>query len=249
MREAFTYMFKDPGIKDKATTYIIICFIAFALTALPEISQFSGIATTSPYITPVTAPSFELLAFCGKLLNLVLLGYSFTCVGAIIKQNQNIVLPFLNIWNSFVKGFKFNIATILLILPIIPLTFIISLLGKNIAVIFIALIILLFIVYNNAFLWLYANEGKLNTYFEWKKVAQLVRANKKVYFTNFLLLILISFASALCSIVFMLLFNFLVNNVYIAWILTSIEGAIIASYTAFVGMYLVAKSIDPKTVV
>ena len=60
---------------------------------------------------------------------------------------------------------------------------------------------------------------------------------------------LITLIGGLASLLFLFLFNFLVNNVYVAWILTSIEGAIIALYTAFVSMYLIAKSIDPETVV
>lgn len=249
MREAFTYMFKDPGIKDKATTYIIICFIAFALTALPEISQFSGIATTSPYITPVTTPSFELLAFCGKLLNLVLLGYSFTCVGAIIKQNQNIVLPFLNIWNSFVKGFKFNVGIILLLLPLILLIFLFSLLSKFATIIFTILVFLLFIIIGNSFIWTFANENKISIFFDLKRIFRYIAENKKTYFKNLLFIILIGIVSAIISVLFMLLFNLLINNVYLAWILTSLEGAIIATYTFFVSIYLIAKSINPQTVV
>ena len=90
MREAFTYMFKDPRYSDKATVYFVICFIAFALVGLPEITKLSAIVGT-PSITPVTNPLFKLLSTIGKLLlKTVLLGYCYTCIGAIIKQNQNI---------------------------------------------------------------------------------------------------------------------------------------------------------------
>ena len=53
MREAFTYMFKDPGYNNKATVYFVICFISLALMASPELANFNGSAMMQgPKVTP-----------------------------------------------------------------------------------------------------------------------------------------------------------------------------------------------------
>ena len=250
MREAFTYMFKDPGYNDKAIMYFVICFIALALLASPEISNLNTAGMSqSPKVTPISNPIFAILPLLGVLFNWIITGYYLTCVQAITKQNQNYVLPFINIGGSFIKGFKFTIATILITLVLTLLGFIFAFVGPiGISLYSISLLVLLFI-FGNAFMWLFANEGKLSTFFAWKKVSKLVSGNCKNYFKNLFILILITIAGALVSTIFMFLFNFLVSNMYVAWILTSLEGAIVASYTAFVSMYLIAKSIKVESVV
>ena len=250
MREAFTYMFKDPGYNNKATVYFVICFISLALMASPEIANLNSTAVIQgPKVAPVTNPTFMFLPILGSIFNWILCGYYFTCVQALTQQNQNYVLPFLKIGGSFLKGIKFTIAIILISIVLTTLGVLLSVTGPIGIAIFAILAFLLFVIWGNAFMWLFANEGKFSTYFAWKKVTRLVSENSKTYFKNWFLLILLTLAGAIASILFMLLFNFLVNNIYLAWILTSIEGAIIASYTAFVGMYLIAKSIKPETVV
>lgn len=250
MKEAFTYMFKDPRYNEKASVYFIICFIVLALMASPEISNINSIALSQgPKYTPVTNPIFALLPFVGSLVNIILLGYYYTCIQAITKQEQNYVLPFMKFGSSFIRGFKLILATILITIVLCLMCFILGLAGHVGVIIFCVFITLLFFILGNAFMWLFANEGKISTFFAWKKATKLVLANGNTYFKNLLVLFLLTLLGAFVSTLFMFLFNFLVNNVYIAWILTSIEGAIIASYLAFVGMYLIAKSIKRETVV
>ena len=70
MKEAFTYMFKDPRYNDKAIVYFVICFIALALMATPEISNLNTVGLSQgPKITPVTNPIFIILPFIGTLFN------------------------------------------------------------------------------------------------------------------------------------------------------------------------------------
>ena len=87
MREAFTYMFKDPRYSDKAIMYFIICFISLALIASPEIGNMHSVSLSQgPQVTPVTNPVFAVLPFIGTLINWILCGYYFTCVQALTKQ-------------------------------------------------------------------------------------------------------------------------------------------------------------------
>jgi hypothetical protein len=218
--------------------------------ATPEISNLNTVGLSQgPKVTPVTNPIFIILPFIGTLFNWILTGYYLTCIKAITGQNQNYILPFMNIWTSFVKGFKFIIATILITIALTLLGVLFAFAGPIGVGLFSIILIILLCAWGNAFMWLFANEGKILTFFAWKKAAKLVAANRKSYFKNLLILILLTIAGAIISTLFVLLFNYLVNNIYVAWILASIEGAIIASYTAFVSMYLVAKSIKPETVV
>lgn len=251
MKKAFTYMFQDPGYRKKTEIYFVICFFALALMATPELANIgAGVNpyTQTPKITQVTSPMFFFLPLIGSAFSIILSGYYFTCVQAIAQQQNNIVLPFMNIWTSFVKGFKFFVTVILTSLVIGILYALCSFVGSFGIIIFSIILLLIFGLCGNAFMWLYSIEGKLTTFFAWKKAAILVKKNAGIYFRNLLLSILLIIAGAIVSTLFMLLFNYLLNNTYIAWILTSIEGAVIASYTAFVGMYLIAKSIKPSDV-
>ena len=249
MREAFTYMFKDPRYNDKAMVYFIVCAISLALMATPELASVNVLLSQGPKVSPVTNPIFTILPIIGVLFNCILVGYFYTCVQALTKQKQNYILPFINWWSSFVKGFKLTIGIFLfmIVMSIICALFVFT--GPIGSIIGYSVFILLFSICLNAFLWLFSNEGKISTFFAWKKAFKLISANKKTYFKNLIMMGLITLIGGLASLLFLFLFNFLVNNVYVAWILTSIEGAIIALYTAFVSMYLIAKSIDPETVV
>lgn len=251
MKEAFTYMFKDPMYEKKAMSYFLICFASLALMATPELNNISDFysMTITPTIKPIN-PLLNLLPLAGTLFNFILCGYFYTCVQAITNQNNNIVLPYLKIGSSFAKGFCFAIFFFSLTLSPIALLF--GLLGSASTTVFVCLsmiVALMFLIYTPAFLWLFANEGKLSTFFAWRKVINLVNLNKKTYFKNYSILFLLTLLGAIISLVFMFLFNFLLGNVYLAWIATSIVGAIIASYIAFVGMYLLAKSFKSDSVV
>lgn len=251
MKEAFTYMFKDPGYRKKAEVYFVFCFIALALMATPELANISsGVCpyAQSPIVTPTTSPILLFLPLIGMVFNFILSGYYFTCVQAITKQQNNIVLPFMNIWSSFVKGFKFFVAVILTSI-VFGILYALCVFGGPIAIgVFSLILLLIFGLCGNAFMWLFSIEGKISTFFAWKKAACLVKQNAGIYFKNWFLSGLLIIVGAIVSTLFMFLFNYLLENAYIAWIATSIEGAVIASYTAFVGMYLIAKSIKPSDV-
>lgn len=250
MREAFTYMFKDPGYDKKAIIYFIICFCSMALMMSPELANIGApnFAEAAKAAKP-SNPVFVFLPLIGNFFSLLLAGYHLNCVEAITKQERNIVLPLFNLGTAFVRGFKNIIASLLMTLVLV-LLFIPFIIGGKVTIIVGTVLLLLFTLYFfNALMWIFANEGKLTSYLAWKKAVKLVAQNGGTYFVNWLVLILLTIFGGILSSLLMLLFNFLLGNAYTAWLATSIESAVIASYVAFVGMYLVAKSIRPNSVV
>ena len=117
MREAFTYMFKDPGYDKKAITYFVICLCSLALTMSPELANITtpNFAEAAKVAKP-SNPIFTFLPIIGNFFSLLLAGYHLNCVEAITKQNQNIVLPFFNLATAFVRGIKNVIASLFMTL-------------------------------------------------------------------------------------------------------------------------------------
>lgn len=254
MREAFTYMFKDTMFGKKAFTYWFICFLTLLLAGALEVFK-TPVATQTPTVNSVSNPFLIVLPLASILLYAILGGYYFAGVKAIFEQKNNIVLPFINPWKNFVKGVKFGIAQSLPIIIITTIIYIFTHPIVNVLTIYILAFNLIcictfYFIYSNAFYLLFANEDKIFTYFRWKKVCEMLKnTNKKIYFRNLFLVLLVDILGGLLSSLFTYIFNFLVKNTYAAWIVTSAEGALIAGCTAFVTMYLVAKSFQTETVV
>ena len=110
-------------------------------------------------------------------------------------------------------------------------------------------LILFFLFFINAFSVLFAKDSNLLTFFAWKKVILIISCNFCRYFKFWTYNLLITIIGAVISILFTYLFNMIFGNIYIAWLVTSIEAAFIATYIAFINMYLVAKSVDSDSVV
>lgn len=254
MREAFTYMFKDPMFGKKAFTYWSICFLTLLLAGVAEAFK-APIATQTPTINSVSNPFLTTLPLVSIFLFAILGGYYFSGVKAIFEQKNNIVLPFINTWKNFVKGVKFGIAQAIPILILVAIIYSLatpSFTTSNLifATVLAIIFCTFYFIYSNIFYLLFANEGKFFTYFRWKKACETLKiANKKIYFRNLFLVIFVDILGGLLSSLFTYIFNLLISNHYAAWIITSAEGALIAGCTAFVTMYLVAKSIEPETVV
>lgn len=254
MREAFTYMFKDTMFGKKAFMYWFICFLTLLLAGALEVFK-TPVATQTPTVNSVSNPFLIVLPLASILLYAILGGYYFAGIKAIFEQKNNIVLPFINPWKNFVKGAKFGIAqsipTLILLTIIYLLAVPVFTTNERIFASILAIIFCSFyFIYSNAFYLLFANESKLLTYFRWKKVCEMLKnANKKIYFRNLFLVLLVDILGGLLSSLFTYIFNFLVKNTYAAWIVTSAEGALIAGCTAFVTMYLVAKSFKTETVI
>lgn len=256
MREAFTYMFKDTMFAKKAFAYCFICFVTLLAAGAPDALKTTIVAQT-PTIDSVPNPFLNLFLLIAILLYAILGGYYFSGIKAISEQKNNIVLPFINPWKNFTKGTKFGIAYLLPNIIIAGIVyFLIQTYITQFNIIVIPTIILaiafcsFYFIYSNIFYLLFANEGKFLTYFRWKKACETLKnANKKVYFKNLFLVVFVNILGGLLSSSFNHIFNYLITNNHVTWVISSIEGAIIEGFTAFVTMYLVGKAIEPKSVV
>ena len=250
MREAFTYMFKDPGYEKKAIVYFVILFLATALSISPEFANMEMANFSNPKMYAETSnPIFIFFPLIANFFMILLGGYHMVCIQAISKQGNNIVLPFFNFKLAIVTGFKNLIANLLLIIVTL-LLFVPFLIILKVASAFVGVLFALFLgIIFNALTWIFAHDGKLTSYLCWKKAISLVKQNSRSYFVNLLVLGLLSLAGTIVIGILSLLFNFLLGNIYLSWIATAAEIAIIASYIAFVCMYLIAKSIKYESIV
>ena len=115
--QAFSYMFKDNKILQK---YLIIS----AILAAPIL-----------FIILVKIPALQLtVAFLMIFLLIMLSGYWVTCIKAVLNQNENVVLPYINVKNNLVLGFKYAVAGLLLVIALVPIVIISGLLSKAVPV-------------------------------------------------------------------------------------------------------------------
>ena len=118
MRECFTYMYKDNCIHKKAFIYFILSFIAMSLVALADMNSCTGGCPINQATLITPSIKFDILCYrlVGLILHTITLGYFITCLEAVIKQKENILLPFFNIKLSFTKGLKLFLSIIITIL-------------------------------------------------------------------------------------------------------------------------------------
>lgn len=175
MREAFTYMFKDNKLFNKAISIIAYLVVPFILGLMYMITNSQFLA-----IIAVLAVIFTLFA---------LTGYFISCVKAIALQDLFIVLPNLNPVNNFVSGvkplFASAVANIAVSLGCAIIIFLSSLTGNKILIILVSLIFLLFVLIYiflmPAFICIFAKTEKFWSYINFKLAFNLVSKNVKKY--------------------------------------------------------------------
>ena len=95
MKEAFTYMFKDNKFWAKGLSYLFLIFTAnlllnYAQTLLPP----------CPRCTVALPWQYWVCFISGTLINLIAVGYIFSCIKALVEQEENPILPLINILSS-----------------------------------------------------------------------------------------------------------------------------------------------------
>jgi hypothetical protein len=251
MKEIFTYMFKDNMFTKKAAILFLLLFIALAICGIPPLLNSVSYA---PTVEKVSLPYLHYLPSISCFLDFAIYGYMMICIKAIIQQDLNIVLPFFNFKNSLIRGLKFFVVILIFTLLSvfiysILLFLLVPLKALCVLPILKVLITIAVVIYVNALLWIFANEDKIFSLLAFRKATKLIKQNLRTYFSNLGLIFVINFISAFLSCGLMYILDSIFDNNYLIWILSTLEGTILAGYMLFINAYLIAKSIKPETVV
>lgn len=246
MREAFSYMFKDNCLWQKTWIYITLLAIANILIG---ISKTGSHIIARPELLSTNPTSDTLLSIAVFLIYFITAGYFLSVTEAIIKQNNNILLPKFNTVNNFIKGLKYFFAILLVMLCCLFVMIILKLVFSSLCISILQLLIVgLISLYGCAFVWNFANNNSIFSFFEFKKVFKSVANAPLQYFKHIMLLGLIVIVGAILAIIAEFLISFIPSSP-IAIILFSVISAFIDTYIALVSAYLIAKSIKADSVV
>ncbi len=250
MKEAFYYMFKDNMFKKKVLMYFCFAFIANLLI------QYGNIF--APANKNAIAPiQYYILNLLGFIVLLIPCGYGVSCLKALMEQNENPVLPFLNIKNSFILGFK-------LMLGIILLTIIFGIFYVAAAIIFAILsaalkssaliagfyiiiplcCILLIGIYTPVFSCILAKKEWYTTFLRFIRATKLIRLDAKTYFKGVGLFILTAILTSILNSPF----NLLLSGTLFAPLISAFAASIFSSYTVFVYAYIFAKTVKHECI-
>jgi hypothetical protein len=245
MKEAFNFMFKDNMLAKKALTYACAAFIA---------NIISNIANTmAPAPNALPSLQYVVLFILGALFMLIPSGYGVSCIKAFVEQKENIVLPFLNVKNNFLLGFKLAVAVILMSLVFglgitllaIILAVIFSFLKMvNIGAIIIGLIaIVIFLVvsyYSLAFCRIFATTEKFSSFLQFKLGTQMIKTNFKHYTLSALLFCAIAIVTGIIGgLLYATIGAFGIVGLVVATLIVSL----ISGYTVYLFSYITAKSV------
>ena len=245
MKEAFNFMFKDNMFVKKALTYSAVVFVA---------TLCSNIANTlAPQANTLPSLQFILLSIIGFILMFIPSGYGVSCIKAFIEQNENIIIPFVNIKNNFILGLKLTISIILVTLLFgiviaivaIILALIFSLLNAiSIGAIILGLLILGLILtytyYSLAFCYIFATTEKFTSFLQFKTATNLIKINLKHYTLSVLLFVVLSLV---VGVIGMIMLSLLAIFGLIGITIATLFAALISGYTVYLFTYLNSKSI------
>ena len=248
MKEAFTYMFKDNKFWVKGLCYLGFVFIAnlllnYAQTLLPP----------CPKCAPPLPWNYWVCFILGTILNLIPLGYMFTCIKAIIDQEETPVLPFINPLKDLLKGLKYSVAILIFLLPLLVVTMLIifgittlalgSAIGLVISKIFLISVILFVALIIIGFNWIFANKDSLINFYRFKKVFEIIGAGKKKYFGHVGMVFLMFILNMLLEMGFGYTAGLLGIGTIPGLFVVGILAAITGTYTVFVICHLTANSV------
>ena len=257
MREAFTYMFKDNCFHKKAFIYFILSFIAMSVIAVADMNtcSYGCPINQAKLITPTI--KFDILCYrtIGLILHTLTLGYFITCLEAVIKQKDNILLPFFNLKLCFTKGLKLFLSIISTVIIYYILLFTYGAMSNFIPVLrpefvnILSLLTILFYIFcYNSFIYLYAQTNKFFSFFNFKVALLTIKNSQKTYFKYWSILVLIF---VLSSIIVYIIESLLgkINNEYTVMLLTNFASSALQTYLTFVSLLLISKSIKADSVV
>lgn len=254
MRNALSFMFKDNMLWKKwlsiyGLIFLPVVFLIFAF--LTRLLSNTAFAYGGDLIAIVLAG----IAFIYVILTYT--GYAFVCIKSITTQQENIVLPYINFKKNWILGLKscvgsFIYTLILGSIMIVSLLIIhclklyatlvapdilgaVGVISASILILAGILILAIGLTFSMGFSWLFAQTEKINSFWQFKTILNLIKENKKRYFSavifNFL------FFSILAIIEFVL-------NKYVHKTAGNAFYLLLFPYITFVGAYFTAKSID-----
>ena len=258
MLEAFTYMFNDNMLKKKALTYFVFVLLANLLTQISLIFAPPARDVAAP-------PQYYILSILSAIVMMIPTGYLISCIKAIMDQNENPVLPFLNVKNNFVLGFKFFINILLLslsvgvmfvlmsvgvmfLLILIPAAILSVILPKIFLYIFLTILFIItflaIIFYSPAFYCLLAKKEWYTAFFRFVRTTKVISLDIGNYLKRFGIIILLILAGGVVSS----LVNLLCPPNYIGATIMAFLLSVISSYTVFVFAHLTAKSVKAECI-
>ena len=251
MREAFTYMFKDNCYYKKALVFLILTFVESACIAFAQMNSCTGMCPFSAgegVFTPnkTNALIFQLI---GLIFNFLVVGYFNTCVEAITKQVNNIVLPFFNIVTCFLKGLKYFVA---ILIPIVLYAFVIGFIqifSSLVGYIILGILLFLYLVLGIGFIWLFANEKSFFAFLSYRKVIKKVIKAPLNYFKYLLFIAIVCALTFALKFAFEFIFALFPMSPLVTMLVSTLISAVISAYLTFVLVYLTAKSIKADSVV
>ncbi len=175
MKEAFTYMFKDNKFWLKLLSLYGIGFLFILLLIICVLIA----DVTNKYVG-----AFILFIF-GTIISILVSGYYMTCINALAAQENNIVIPFININKNMTKGLMFYFASILWNIAIIIAGVLsaIPAIGMAFAIICIPIIVFS-LVGLFAFIYIFAITNDVFSFFKLKTAFFLIKNNAKKYFST-----------------------------------------------------------------
>lgn len=250
MLKAFNYMFKDNKFKQKAFVYFCFVLLANLFTQIGNVYAPIDRNTIAPI-------QYYILGLLGAITLFIPTGYGISCTKALMEQNDNYILPLLNVKNCFVLGFKLMVSVIfmsivfglLYALLMIPIGILGAFLPSYaymeiVASILSLLFILVIAIYSPAFCAIFAKKEWITTFFRFIRATKLIGKGIGQYFKGTALFIV---AMIILGIINTIIITLLVYTI-IGAIIAALIISLISSYTVFVFVYIVAKSIKPECI-
>ena len=251
MREAFTYMLKDNCYYKKALVFMILTFIETACLAYAQMNSCTGACPYSMNSGVFVPNKTNALLFqvIGLIFNLIVVGYFNTCLEAVTKQVNNIVLPFINLWNNFLNGLKYFVAVFIAALVYILSLGLLYALNLYVAKTVSILVLLFYIIFSSAFLWLFANNKSFFAFLNYKKLFLKIKEAPKNYFKYLGFLAMLLIISATLKFIIDFIITLLPLNLLFTMLISTFFTSLLSAYFSFVFIYLIAKSLKQDSVV
>ena len=248
MKEAFTYMFKDNKFWIKGLSYLGLVFIANLITNYGQ--TFYPACPRCAVSIPWQYWTFIAI---GSIINLIPLGYMYTCIKSLIDQDENPILPFVSPWENLIKGFKYSIAILLLLVPLFIVTILIiagiasismgSALGMIISKTIMLTAIIGFAVLLLGFNWIFANKDSFLSFYRFKEVFAIIKSEPKLYFAHLLMIGFVFIVNMLLELGFGFTAGWFHIPTIIGLFVVGLLAAFTGTYAIFVICHLIAKAV------